>query len=186
MIHFLRKIRFRYLVLLKWRRFSFGNNPYFGRFVYIWAKNSIKIGDNFYIGKFSQIECDAEIGNNVIFANRVALVGRYDHNFQQIGVPTRLSSQIRDQDYNWRGLTEKIIIEDDVWIGYGSIILSGVKIGAGSIIAAGSLVTKNVEPYSIYAGVPAKKIRNRFDNDLDLKEHLKLYNKTSSSTINDS
>nr|WP_315026738.1 CatB-related O-acetyltransferase [uncultured Chryseobacterium sp.] len=56
-----------------------------------------------------------------------------------------------------------IIIEDDVWIGSNSVILSGVKIGRGAIIGAGSVVTKDVEPYAIVAGNPAKKIRNRFD-----------------------
>ncbi len=122
------------------------------------------------------IECDAIIGNNVILANRVALIGRYDHNYQQVGVPIRLASQIRDNDYNWKGLNLKVVIEDDVWIGYGSIILSGVRIGQGSIIASGSVVTKDAESFSIYGGVPAKKIGNRFDNDTDLKKHIDLYN----------
>jgi acetyltransferase-like isoleucine patch superfamily enzyme len=139
----------------------------------MWAKHNIVIGDNFYIGKFSQIECDAQIGNNVMFANCVSLVGRYDHHFQQPGTPTRLASQIRDKDYNWKGLNEKIVIEDDVWVGYGTIILSGVHIRQGSIISAGSVVTKDVEPFSIYAGVPARKIKNRFDNDADLQDHIK-------------
>jgi acetyltransferase-like isoleucine patch superfamily enzyme len=142
----------------------------------MWAKHSIVIGDNFYIGKFSQIECDAEIGNNVMMANRVALVGRYDHNYMQVGVPTRLASRISDKDYNWKGLNEKVVISDDVWIGYGAIVLSGVSIGQGSIIAAGSLVTKDIEPFSIYGGVPAKKIKNRFDNEEELKEHIRIYN----------
>lgn len=175
MISLVRKIRFFYLVNIKWRRFSFGKNPYIGRLVYMYAKHSIKIGDNFYIGKFSQIECDAEIGNNVIIANSVAIVGRYDHHYQQIGIPTRLASSIRDMDYNWKGLFEKVIIEDDVWIGYGAIVLSGVKISQGSIIAAGSLVTKDVDAYSIYAGSPAKKVKNRFENETDLKNHMELY-----------
>jgi acetyltransferase-like isoleucine patch superfamily enzyme len=140
------------------------------------AKHTISIGDNFYIGKFSQIECDALIGNNVMLANFVGIVGKYDHNYQQIGVPTRLASRIRDKDYSWKGLTSKVIIEDDVWIGFGSIIMSGVKICKGSIIAAGSLVTKDVEPYSIYGGVPAKKISNRFNSDSELEQHIKLYN----------
>jgi len=153
----IRELRFFYLVNIKWRRYSFGKNPYIGRSVYMWAKHSITIGDNFYIGKFSQIECDAEIGNDVIFANQVALVGRYDHNYTEIGIPIRMASQIRDKDYNWKGLTEKVTISDDVWVGYGSIILSGIKIGQGSIIAAGSVVTKDVEPFSIYAGIPANK-----------------------------
>ncbi len=59
-----------------------------------------------------------------------------------------------------------IIVEDDVWIGYGSIILSGVKIGKGSIIAAGSIVTKDVMPYSIVGGNPAKLIKKRFSDNV--------------------
>jgi acetyltransferase-like isoleucine patch superfamily enzyme len=81
-------------------RFSFGKNPYIDACLYV-AKHKISVGDNFYIGKFSQIECDAEIGNDVMFANRVALIGRYDHHYQQVGVPTRLASRISDRDYNW-------------------------------------------------------------------------------------
>ena len=111
----------------------------------------------------------------MIWANRVALVGRYDHHYQQIGVPIRLASQIRDADYNWLGLNSITIIEDDVWVGYGSTIMSGVTIHQGSIIAAGSVVTKDVEPFSIYAGVPAKKIGNRFNSAEDLELHKKEY-----------
>ena len=55
---------------------------------------------------------------------------------------------------------DSIIIENDVWIGAGVTILPGVKIGKCSVIGAGAVVIENVEPYSIYAGVPAKKIRN--------------------------
>jgi len=66
------------------------------------------------------------------------------------------------------------IIEDDVWVGYGATVLCGVRIGEGSIIGAGSLVTKDVKPYSIYAGVPARKVRDRFDDPEELQRHLKL------------
>jgi chloramphenicol O-acetyltransferase type B len=176
-INLLRRLRFFYLVHIKWRHYSFGKNPYIGRTVYMWAKHTIRVGDNFYIGKFSQIECDAIIGHNVMFANRVAIIGRYDHNYQQIGVPTRLASQIRDPDYTWKGLDQAVIIEDDVWIGYGAIILGGIRIGKGSIIASGAVVTSDVEPYSIYGGVPAKKIGNRFNTEDDLNEHIRLSTK---------
>jgi acetyltransferase-like isoleucine patch superfamily enzyme len=176
MIQLLRELRFFYLINIKWKRFTFGRNPYFGRSVYMWAKHSITIGDNFYIGKFSQIECDAEIGDNVMFANCVALIGRYDHKFTEVGIPIRLASKIRDKDYNWKGLNEKIVIADDIWVGHGSIILSGINIGQGSIIAAGSVVTRDVEPFSIYAGNPARKIRNRFDSETEKNEHIRLYN----------
>jgi len=173
MINHIRKLRFLYLVHLKWRRFSFGKNPYFGLNVNMTARHSITIGDNFYMGRFSQIECDAIIGDNVMFANFVGVVGKYDHHYQQVGVPTRLASRIRDKDYNWKGLDSKVVIEDDVWVGYRSILVSGIRVGTGSIIAAGSVVTKDVEPYSIYGGVPAKKICNRFDDPADLEEHIR-------------
>ena len=176
MLTIIKKLRFLFLVKIRWRKYTIGKNVYIGRMVYLWAKHTITIGDNFYIGKFSQIECDAEIGNNVIFANHVGLIGRYDHHYQQPGIPIRLASQIRDKDYNWKGLDEKIIIEDDVWVGYGSIILSGVRIGQGSIIAAGSVVTNSVQSFSIYGGIPAKKISDRFENESDLSEHIRLYN----------
>ena len=161
---------------IKWHKYKIGKNFHSGRSVFLWAKKEISIGNNFYIGKYSIIECDAKIGDNVIFANHVSLIGRYDHNYQQIGVPTRLASQIRDRDYNWKGSNQKIIVEDDVWIGLGSIVLSGVTIGKGSIIAAGSVVTKDVEPYTIYGGNPAKKIKNRFESQIDLEKHINIYN----------
>ena len=54
---------------------------------------------------------------------------------------------------------EKIIVEDDVWIGASATILPGVKIGKGAIIGAGAVVTRNVEPYTVVAGIPAKVVR---------------------------
>ncbi len=140
----------------------------------MWARNSIRIGDNFYIGRDSQIETDCTIGDNVIFGNKVAIVGKYDHHFQQVGVPIRLASRIRDLDYDWKGLDSMTTIEDDVWVGYGSVIMGGVTIKKGTIIAAGSVVTKSTEPYSIYGGNPAKKIRSRFETEDDLQEHIAL------------
>lgn len=166
-------LRDLYLSQIRWSHYKIGSHFHSGRNVCFWAKNNITIGDNFYIGRNSQIECDATIGNNVIFANCVALVGRYDHHYLQVGTPTRLASQIRDNDYTWKGLQSKIIIEDDVWIGYGAIILSGVKIGKGSIVAAGSVITKNVEPYTIVGGNPANFIKMRFTKE-EIKHHESL------------
>lgn len=57
----------------------------------------------------------------------------------------------------------KIEIHSDVWIGAGAIVLSGVEIGTGAVVGAGSVVTHSIPPYEIWAGNPAKKIRNRFD-----------------------
>jgi len=66
-----------------------------------------------------------------------------------------------------------IIVEDDVWIGARSLILSGVTIGKGAIVAAGSVITKNVPPYSIVGGNPAKIIRFRFEDNI-IKELLEI------------
>jgi len=66
-----------------------------------------------------------------------------------------------------------IIVKDDVWIGYRSIILSGVTIGQGAVVAAGSVVTKDVPPYAIVGGNPAKIIKYRF-SDNKIKELLKI------------
>lgn len=173
-IQYLKNIRNNYLRIIKYRQYQIGKGFYAGARVRIWGKQKIEIGKNFYIGRDSFIESDALIGDNVIWANRVALVGRYDHHYQQVGVPIRLAMQIRDKDYNWKGLDDITTIENDVWVGYGATILSGVTIGEGSIIAAGSLVTKDVDPYCIYAGIPAKKASNRFNHNEDLQQHLKI------------
>jgi len=171
------QLRDSYLVKVKWRKYKIAAGFHAGARVRLWARNNITIGRNFYIGRDSQIEADCTIGDYVMFGNRVAIVGRYDHNYRQIGVPTRMASQIRSREFNWLHLTQMTYIEDDVWVGYGSTILSGIRIGTGSIIAAGSVVTKDVEPYSIYAGSPAKKVKNRFDSENELLEHIALYRK---------
>jgi len=168
-------LRDYYLVHIKWKRYFFGANFHAGRNVVLWAKNGIKIGKNCYIGRNSQIECNIDFGDDILIANNVAFVGRYDHNYQEIGKSIRLSSQVRDDDYKWKELSQTTVLEDDVWIGYGAIILSGVKIGKGSIVAAGSVVTKDIEPYSIYGGNPAKKITNRFNSMEDLLNHKNIY-----------
>ena len=59
-----------------------------------------------------------------------------------------------------------VVIENDVWIGHGAIIMDGVKIGNGAVIGAGAVVTKDVEPYAIMGGVPAKLIRYRFEQNI--------------------
>ena len=63
------------------------------------------------------------------------------------------------------GISGEIIIEDDVWICYGAVITNGVRIGKGSIIGANAVVTRDVLPYSLVGGVPAKLIKNRKDSN---------------------
>lgn len=178
-IQSLKRLRDLWYQKVVWRKYKIGSNFHCGRGVFIWGKSRIEIGDNFYIGKYSIIETDCVIGNDVIVANHVGIVGRYDHHYQQIGTPVRRAMSIRDNNYDWKGLNSITYIGNDVWIGFGAIVLGGVSIADGTIISAGSIVTKDTEPYSIYAGVPAKKIKDRFNSREDLETHLDMLAKHS-------
>jgi len=174
MIQLIKFLRNLFLSKILWKKYTIGRNFHAGIRVRLWARKTLIIGNDFYIGRDSFIETDCIIGNQVIFGNKVAIVGKYDHNFQEVGKPMRFTSQIRDKNYSWKGLNSITKIGDDVWVGYGTIIMGGVKIGNGCIIAAGSIVTKDLDPYSIYAGIPAKKIKKRFDSELEELTHIAL------------
>ena len=76
-----------------------------------------------------------------------------------------------------------IILEDDVWIGQRAMIMSGIRIGQGAVVAAGAVVTKDVPPYAIVGGVPAKVIRYRFAPELT-QELMKIdYNRLDRKQI---
>jgi acetyltransferase-like isoleucine patch superfamily enzyme len=120
--------------------------------VVIQGSGRFEIGEFSYIGSYSVIGVNekTQIGDNVMIADHFSARDT-DHNFENITVP------MKDQGYS----THPIIIEDDVWIGHGVSLTSGVKIGRGAVIAAGSVVTKEIPPYSVAGGVPAKVIRTR-------------------------
>ena len=73
-----------------------------------------------------------------------------------------------DAFFDWRR-ADKVTLGHDVWVGHGGIILPGVTIGTGAVVAAGAVVTKDVEPYTIVAGVPARPVRRRFPEDVATK-----------------
>lgn len=104
-----------------------------------------------------------KIGNFCSIADNVTFLVGLEHNIHTISTfPYKVvyGGESFDTVTTNKG---DVIIEDDVWIGYGAIIMSGVRIGQGAIIAAGAVVTKDVEPYAIVGGVPAKVIKYRFD-----------------------
>lgn len=115
-----------------------------------------------------------EIGNNVSI-NPACII--YGHGGIKIGNDVRIAAQVvcvpanhnydrRDELIRKQGQTYKgIVIEDDVWIGTGAKILDGVTIAKGCVIAAGAVVSKSTEPYGVYAGVPARKIKERGDQE---------------------
>ncbi|MBQ0143286.1 MAG: CatB-related O-acetyltransferase [Prevotellaceae bacterium] len=108
------------------------------------------------------------IGNDVYIGPRVTIMAG-NHNFRDIGVFIFDNHDKRDGD------DLPVIIEDDTWIGCNVTILKGVTVGRGAIVGAGAVVTKNVPPYAIVGGNPAKLIRYRF-NEEEIKLHeTKLY-----------
>jgi len=148
------------IVGLSKRGINFGNQCTVGRYSTIRPTNvlldeageGLKVGNKSNIGAYSYIGCSGyiEIGNNVMMGPRVNLMSE-NHNYSD------LNHSMKSQ-----GVTRSyIIIEDDVWIGVNSTILAGVRIGSGSIIAAGAVVTKDVPKNSIVGGIPAKIIRSR-------------------------
>lgn len=158
------------LLLLPKRNVKIGRNTTFGRGTVFWAPNELRIGNNVYIGKYCTLQADIEMGSNIDIANNVGLIGKYDHDYSMVGVTIKDAPWIGDRDYAFKGKGQKIIVEDDVWIGYGSVVFTGVHVGRGAIIAAGSIVTKDVPPYAIVAGNPAKIIGQRFTEE-EIKEH---------------
>jgi acetyltransferase-like isoleucine patch superfamily enzyme len=102
-----------------------------------------------------------ELGRYVMLGPHVALVG-HDHVISKPGVPIIFSG---------RPTLKQTVLEDDAWIGYGAIIIAGVRIGRGAIVGAGAVVTKDVPPYEIHAGVPAQKIGERFTSPHDREVH---------------
>ncbi|XRG77812.1 DapH/DapD/GlmU-related protein [Rossellomorea sp. GAMAL-10_SWC] len=162
------------LLLAKYKNISIGKYSTFGRGTVFYAPNKITIGNNVYIGKYCSFETDIEVADDVLFGNNVGLIGKYDHDYSFIGKSIKDSPWIGDKDYKFKGKNLKIVVEKDVWIGYGAIIVSGTRIGKGSIVAAGSVVLKDVEPYSIVGGNPARVISNRFTSE-QILEHEKNY-----------
>jgi len=111
----------------------------------------IEIVDFSGIGSKCQIYGPVKMGKYIMMGPEV-IIFTQNHKFSDISV-TMVKQGYQE--------TKQVIIEDIVWIGARSVILPGVKIGIGSIIGVGSVVTKDVEPYSIVAGVPAKLIKKR-------------------------
>ena len=163
------------LLLAPHRNISIGENTTFGRGTVFWAPNKMSIGNNVYIGKYCTLQADIEMGNNIEIANNVGLIGKYDHDFRKVGVSIKDAPWIGDPSYDFKGKGKKIIIEDDVWIGYGAIVFTGVTIHRGAIIAAGSVVTHDVPPYTIVGGNPAHILGQRFTAEEIEKHEAILY-----------
>jgi chloramphenicol O-acetyltransferase type B len=139
--------------------------------VVLWSPHHhIVLGHHVQFGRGCVVECDAEIGNYVLIARNVTFVGRDDHRFD-IPCTTIWESP--------RGDRFKVVVEDDVWIGHGAVILSGVTIGRGAVVSAGAVVTKDVPPYAIIGGNPGELIKWRFEGEERTRHETFLKGKCS-------
>jgi len=137
-----------------------GKNSRIFNDVFIQGNATISLGENSYIGSYSILGAyeEIKIGNNVITAQSIS-IRDHDHAFSNIKLPI----------YEQGIMSSKVEIKDDVWIGYGVVITKGVTVGKGAILAAGAVVTKDVPPYAIVGGIPAKVIKYRTDEDNETK-----------------
>lgn len=135
-----------------------------------WSPNKrIQIGDHVGIGPYCEVNTDLTIKSHVVIASRVGLVARDAHSIHTIG---------RSVFDGPRGDRLEILIEDDVWIGFGAIVLSGVVVGRGSIIGAGAVIHKDVPPYSIVVPPAMRVARSRFTSDEILQHEREILLRT--------
>ncbi len=167
----LRRIQTRIYLSCKSQYLSHGDDIHIGKGTRLWAPKKLRIGNGVYIGKQVHIEANCEIGDYCLLANRVAIVGRHDHDFSAIGFPVRYAPWVGSRRFPSPYADEKAVIESDVWLCYGVIVLTGVTVGRGAIVAAGSVVTKDIPPYSIAAGVPARVVGQRFADAATIARH---------------
>jgi acetyltransferase-like isoleucine patch superfamily enzyme len=131
--------------------------------------NTISVGNNVFIGPrayLNSTHSTIDLGDGVMIGPEVMMVGG-NHRYSVLGVPMHLIHEKTDGDDG------PITIGSDVWIGARATILKDVTVGEGAIVAAGAVVTRDVPPYSIVAGVPARVVKMRFSEE-DLKRHLEL------------
>ncbi|WZL74717.1 DapH/DapD/GlmU-related protein [Clostridiaceae bacterium 35-E11] len=149
-------------------------NSQLGQFTEVGMYNyfeNVKFGDYSYAGEFCFFQ-NVEIGK---FSNIAAMVriGPTDHPMERPSLHhftyrrKMYGFDVEDDEafFQWRK-KQKSDIGNDTWIGHGAIIMPGVKIGNGAVVGSGAVVTKNVDPYTIVVGVPAKPVRKRFDDEI--------------------
>jgi len=130
---------------------QFDKNSKFESGIYISDARNLEIGKHVRINENVFLQGSITIGDFVMIAPNVSIYTK-THRYGDINTPMVLSGESE---------TKTVTIENDVWLGLNAVVLPGITVGKGSIIGANSVVTKNVEPYSIIGGVPAHLIRKR-------------------------
>lgn len=137
--------------VVPFNRFSLGRRSVIESFTAINnGVGEVRIGDNARIGIGSTVIGPVSIGNNVIIAQHVLISG-LNHRYQDVTIPIC-----------FQGVeTKPVIIQDEAWIGGNVVVLAGISIGKHAVVAAGSVVTRDVEPFTLVAGNPARVIKRR-------------------------
>ena len=139
---------------------SHGKKVHFGRHVRFFGIENVHIGSDVSIGERSILMCTRAkiyIGDHVMTGPNVTMITG-GHRIDIKGRPmTSITNEEKRPDND-----QDIILQGDNWIGANAVILKGVTVGEGSVIAAGAIVTKDVPPFSVVGGVPAKVIKMRF------------------------
>lgn len=139
-------------------------------------RSGVKIGNYSYVNP-ETIIASGSIGNYCSIGYRCQ-IGMFEHPTNHASTSPLIYNKDRSllNLHTWDEIHSPPIIGNDVWVGSNVIILQGVKIGNGAIIAGGAVVTKDVPPYGIVGGIPAKLIRYRFgDEQIDFLEQLKWW-----------
>lgn len=156
-----------YRCKVKWEKVNKHNHTYAGTTFDI---NKVKVGKNTYgmlnVIHYENPSAQLIIGNYCSIAENVYFLLGGEHHPKDISNYTFCVLGDKEKVLNDMDTKGPIVIKDDVWIGFNSLILSGVTIGQGAIVAAGSVVTKNVPSYAVVGGVPAKIIKYRFEDEI--------------------
>lgn len=182
MINALKKLVKQFVISESWKKKNVNNTVCLKSPVDI---KKINIGE-FSYGELNVVDfggdCKLIIKNYVSIAQNVSFILNADHYTNHISTYPFKVKMVQTQTSESFGKGD-IIVDDDVWIGYGATIMSGVHIGQGVVVAAGAVVTKDVPPYAIVGGVPAKVIKYRFESEM-IEELLKIdYEKLSKEDI---
>ena len=117
-----------------------------------------------YVGRGACICPRVTLGTYALLAHEVSIQGG-DHRYDVPGTPVVFSP---------RPEMPETVLGDDVWVGHRAIILAGVRVGRGAVVAAGAVVTGDVQPFTIVGGVPAKEIGVRFPDQSDRARHMEM------------
>lgn len=128
------------------------------------VSRDLAAGPYAFIGRDCVISPLVTLGAYSMLAPRVAIVGD-DHNWEQPGTPMQFAG---------RPVQRPTSIGADVWLGHGVVVIRGVTIGDGAIVAAGAVVTKDIPAYEVWGGTPARMLRVRFPRSEDREQHASM------------